>query len=730
MAVETKRTFCRACHASCALEVDVEDGRVLAVRGDPADPVYGRFTCIKGRQLPEQHSHPDRLRSSLKRAASGSFEPIGSEQALDEIAERLSAIIERCGPRAVASYNGTRGQHSRDVVRAWHHGIASPSYYTSSSIDQPAKFFVAPARHGLWAAGMHGFESADVVMMIGVNPLVSMYSGTDGGLSWVNPFKRLRDARRRGLKVICVDPRYTELARRSDLHLQIEPGEDPALLCGMLRVIFAEGLYDRDFCEEHADGFEALRDAVSDFTPELVERRTGVPAALMLEAARLFGRGPRGAVTSGTGTNMAPHPNLAEHLILALNTVCGRYNREGDVAPHPKILAPPAPRRAQAIAPWGDFAGGVRSRVRGLGVLRASPLDAGQMPTAALADEILTPGEGQIRALITVGGNPVMAWPNQPKVRRALESLELFVSIDSNLSASARLADFVIAPKLCLERADVTRSDGSFTAPYGNYTEVIVEPDFDVIEEWEFFWGLARRMETPIALRGGELPLDRKPTAHEVLQTTSAGARISVDELRAQDGGHVFDEIEVIVEPREDGHSARLQLAPDGIVEEIRAVLQDPARGDGGGGAAGGRYTHRLICRRLVHSYNSSGHELPGARAQGSTNPAFMSRADLTELGLASGDLIEIRSAHGAIPAVVEATDELGSGVISMAHAWGDLPERDDEVREIGSSTNRLVDDESDFDPLSGMARQSAIPVSVRPLAQRERVATQPPPRR
>ena len=427
---------------------------------------------------------------------------------------------------------------------------------------------------------------------------------------------------------------------------------------------------------------------------------------------------------------MAPHPNLAEHLILALNTVCGRYNREGDVAPHPKILAPPAPRRAQAIAPWGDFAGGARSRVRGLGVLRASPLDAGQMPTAALADEILTPGEGQIRALITVGGNPVMAWPNQPKVRRALESLELFVSIDSNLSASARLADFVIAPKLCLERADVTRSDGSFTAPYGNYTEAIVEPDFDVIEEWEFFWGLARRMETPIALRGGELPLDRKPTAHEVLQTTSAGARISVDELRAHDGGHVFDEIEVIVEPRED----RAQRAASACAGRHRRG--DPGRAPG----ARPRRWRRGRRWRALHAsadlppagplLQLVGHELPGARAQGSTNPAFMSRADLTELGLASGDLIEIRSAHGAIPAVVEATDELGSGVISMAHAWGDLPERDDEVREIGSSTNRLVDDESDFDPLSGMARQSAIPVSVRPLAQRERVATQPPPRR
>lgn len=714
MPIRTTKSYCRFCHAYCAIEVDVDRNRVIAVRGDASNPVYGGYTCIKGRQLPEQHSHPERLRRSLKRRPDGTFTAIASEQALDEIAAHLARIIEQHGPRSVATYNGTyafQNSAALAVARAWHEGIDSPLYYTSVTIDQPAKF-IAPSRFGTWGAGNHGFESADVVMVIGNNAIISQYSPF-GGIPPFNPVKRLRDAKRRGLEVICVDPRRTEVARYADLHLQIKPGEDPTLLAGVLRVIFEENLHDAEFCAAHVGGLDDLRAAVADFTPEYVERRTTLPAALVVEAARLFARGPRGCATTGTGPDMSPRSNLTEHLVLALNTVCGRYNREGEVVPNPSILMPPAARRAQAFDPAPAWGSGPRARVRGLGQI------FGEMPAATLSDEILEPGEGQVRALISVGGNPVVAWPDQIKALRAIEALELNVCVDIKMSATARRAHYVIAPKLSLERADVTLlTDSWYERPYAQYTEAVVEPDGDVIEEWELFWGLARRMGTPIKLPGGSLDLTRRPSKFEVLEKITAGSRVPLAEVRRHDGGHVYEHVRVMVEPADPHSRGRLQLAPEGIVEELREVRAEPLSSGGGYGERSAAFSHRLISRRLRHVYNSSGRDLSVLRAKGTTNPAFMNVADLKRIGLESGDLVEISSEHATILGVAQATDELKSGVISMAHAWGDSPENDGQVREIGSSTNRLVNNAADYDPITGMARQSAIPVNVRPATE------------
>ncbi len=713
MTIETLKSYCRFCHAYCALDVDVEDGRrVLAVRGDTSNSIYGGYTCIKGRQLPEAHHHPERLRSSLARGADGSFVPISSERALDEIAAKLGAIVKQHGPRAVASYCGTyafQNSAALAVSRAWHEGIGSPSYYTSVTIDQPAKF-IAASRHGYWSAGGHSFESADVVLIIGNNAVVSQYSPY-GGVPAFNPYKRLRDAQARGLRVIVIDPRRTEVARRAELHLAVKPGEDPTLLAGLLNVILSEGREDAEFCAAHVAHVEALRAAVRDFTPDYVEQRTGVPAAQVVAAARSFAEGPRGSATTGTGPDMSPRSNLTEHLVLCLNTLCGRYNRAGEPVPNPGVLGPATPRHAQAMPPRPAYGRGPKARVRGLGQI------FGEMPAATISDEILEPGDGQVRALFTIGGNPVSAWPDQRKTLRALEQLELNVSIDIKLSASAKLADYVIAPRMCLEREDVTLlTDSWYSEPYAHYSPAVVDPDCDVIEEWEFYFGLAQRMGTPIRLPGGELDLSRKPTKFEVLSKILSTPRVPLAEIRAHGEGHVFDQIALTVQPSAPGWTGRLDVGPADLLAEIAEVRAEAFGAGGGYGANSDAFTHRLISRRLKHVYNSSGRDLSEIRKKGTTNPAYMHPADLEKLGVASGDLVEIASDHDAIVGVAEASDDVPRGVISMAHSWGDAPEHDAKVREIGSSTNRLVANDRDFDPITGMARQSAIPVNVRPV--------------
>src|SRR5262249_12530784 len=394
--VETHKSFCRFCHAVCGIEVDVEDGRVVAVRGDRDHVVSQGYLCVKGRELPAQHAHPSRLRGAKRRTADGTLVDVASETALDEVAERLSALIARDGPGAIAVYSGTHGLFGsgKPLVIAWANAIGTHWYLTPNTIDQPSQQ-TAWARHGSWDAGVQRFADADVMLFVGNNPGVSAFS-RDGGPPYANAFRHLRDARRCGMKIIAIDPRRTELARSADLHLQVRPGEDPTLLAGMVRVILEEELHDREFVAAHLEGVDALRAAVADYTPAYVAARTDVPAALMTAAARLFAAGPRGPAMTCTGVNMAPRPDVTQHLVVVLNSLCGRFARGGDPVRNPGVLKAPRPWRAEVQPPRDLWGTGPRSRFRGLGRFGI------EMPINVFADEVLTPGEGQIKALICV----------------------------------------------------------------------------------------------------------------------------------------------------------------------------------------------------------------------------------------------------------------------------------------------------------------------------------------
>jgi len=715
MAIETKKSYCRICTSYCAIEVDVEDNRIVRVRGDESDPVSGGYTCAKGRAMPYQAHSSNRLTSSLKRLPDGSYQPISVEQAMDEIAERLKQIIDKYGPRAVASLCGTASYANSvtvPLVQAWQKGFNSPSNFTTMTIDQPAKI-VAVGRIGMWGGGAHTFASSDVAMCIGLNPIVSgltMFGAPPGN----NPIKSIQEAKKRGLKLICVDPRRTELARYADIHLQIRPGEDPTLMAGMLRVIFEESLYDEAFCRDHVSGMEDLRAAVKDFTPEYVERRADVAAQQMVEATRLFAKGPRGYISSGTGPDMAPHHCLAEHLIASINSVCGRVNREGEKMLNPGVLLEDLPRPAQVIPPeflppMFSIGKGPASRFHGLYQV------CGEMSSTTLSDEILEPGEGQIRALITAGANPAVAMPDQDKMLRALDSLELSVCVDVEMSATARRCEYVIAARHILEREDVTEfMDMFYEVPYAFYTKAAIQPENDFIEDWELFVGLAKRLDFSVELPGGTIDPVTKPTKLEVLKLLKPNPRVALEDIRAKGRGHIFEDLDVRVEAPIPGMEARLQLAPEGICEEIGEVYAET--GDSKQCAkSGAAFTHLLICRRLRHVINSYGQTYPELRKKGTTNYAYMNEADLELLGLSAEDLIEIESDHDAIIGVVQPTDEVKGGVISMSHCWGDTPDQGLDVREFGVNTNRLIKTDKDFDSITGMARMSAIPVAVRP---------------
>jgi len=328
-----------------------------------------------------------------------------------------------------------------------------------------------------------------------------------------------------------------------------------------------------------------------------------------------------------------------------------------------------------------------------------------------------------------VGGNPAVAFPDQRKVLAALAALELSVVLDVKMTATAKLAGYVFGCKLSLEKPGTSRTaEAQLDVPFAQYTPALLHPDFDVIEEWEFFWGLAHRMRTPLRLENGAtLDLDRKPTPDQYLDLTHAGSRIPLDEVRRHPGGRVFPPAEPVrVQPARAGKTAaRMDVAPAAVIAQVREILREPFSG-AGGYRGDARFTHRLISRRMLEVYNSTGDHLPGLRRRYPYNPAFLHPEDLRRIGARAGDVVRIDSDHDFIYGVAEASVDVRPGVVSMAHGHGDAPERDGEVRSIGSTTGRLVSTERDFEPISGIPRQSAIPVNVRPLTPAELAALAP----
>jgi anaerobic selenocysteine-containing dehydrogenase len=712
-AVETRRSFCRFCHAGCAIDVDVDvdANRVVAVRGVLDDPMYEGYTCIKGRHLGDQHHHDARLYNSVKKI-DGSFVSISTSTAFDQIAQRLAGLIERHGPRTLATYCGTAAFQNAaglPVAKAFHRAIGSPSFYTSVSIDQPAKY-VAPMRHGSWQAGVQPFESSAVAMVIGCNTLVSAYS-FPGGLPSFNPLVRLRRAKANGLRLIVIDPRYTELAQYADLFLQVRPGEDPTLLAGIIREILANDAIDREFVSQWVNGLAELARAVEPFTPDYVAHRAGVPADQVREAARVFATGPTGSVSTGTGPNMAPHSTLTEHLSLCLNTLCGRYVRAGEALLNPGgVLTASAPIRAQVNPPMPQaLHRGAPQRVRDLYIHH------GEAPTSTLADEMLLEGEGQVRALLTIGGNPVVAWPDQRKTVEALRSLDLHVVIDAQISATAQLAHYVIASTLSLERPDLPTSiDPWFGEAYTNYTPAVIEPAPEMRQEWQLYTELAARLGVTLSLPGGDIAPGAAATADDILDLIYVRSKVPLSELREQHGGRMYPELATVAQPAEASATARLELAPEGIERELADVLAEQTSAEVIAGFDATRHTFRLTSRRLKSVFNSSGRELPALRDKEGTNFAHMHPDDLVAIGVAGGDTVELASPRGAIRAIVKSAPDVRQGTVSMAHAWGGLPDTESDVAVFGSTTSMLVDTASGYDPFTGIPVMSAIPVQVR----------------
>ncbi|RYG64516.1 molybdopterin dinucleotide-binding protein, partial [bacterium] len=708
--------------------LDSGDVELSEVKGDPDNPAFKGYTCPKGRALPDFHNSPSRLLHSQQRQPDGTFAAIPVDRAMDDISAKLRAIIDKHGPRSVAIYTGTSGQAypgGANMAAALLQAIGSPMFFTPNPIDSPGKQ-IAAAAHGNWVAGDLPFAGADTWLLIGMNPVISKANGVPAN----NPAQRLKEEVGRGMKLIVIDPRKTETASRATIHIQPRPGADPTILAGMINVIIREAIYDQEFVSNEVDGFDALAAQVAHFTPDYVARRAEIPVEQLVDAARLFAtHGKRGGMANcGTGPNFSQHGNLTEYLALCIATICGRWPRAGDKVHRPNVLLPAFTARAQASGPFQGWGYGTKLRVRDL-----TDAVCG-LPTAALADEILLEGEGQVRALICNGSNPMAAWPDQRRTQKAMEKLELLVCVDVEMALTARLADYVVATKMTLETPGMTQRVEAlkyytigigYSKPYAQYSDRIVAPPAgsDLIEEWQFYNGLAKRLG--VSLKMGQkygfgtfneappltIDMDNSDnlTTEEFYEKLCQNGRFSLDEVRKYPHGHLFD-VDETVQPKALDCAERLDVGNEYLMTELAevGVFDFATEHDNSD------FPFRLISRRANNFLNSAGRSLPGTKLnRGKThNPLFMHPDDLTELGLKLGETVTITSRHDRIPAIVEADETIRRKVVAMYHCFGGLVDEDSEFLQLGSNVGRLMPADLEYDPISGIPRMSNVPIS------------------
>lgn len=709
------RSMCRLCINMCAIEVVTSADVVQEVRGDTANPVYAGHSCEKGRSQGRLLSHPHRLLTSLRRGADGRHRPISSGSAMDEISARLAQIKRDSGGTAIAAYSGTAAylmtaQTAMPMYHALLDSLGTPMRFDPNTIDKGGKSNM-PSFLGRWRAPAQGFDRPRAILLIGINPWQT-YTGFPAG----SPKRWLQDLQIDGCRLIVIDPRRTHVAARADWHLQPRPGHDVALVAAMTRIVLDHGLVDEEFARDHVAGIQELSELLGGIDVELVCERAGISGTELRDATVAYASAGRGYAMAGTGPHMGGRGTVLEYMVQVMETLLGHWLRAGQPVVASPVLVARYRAVAEAVGPDESWGQEPRFSVRGLRKTRAG------VPTAALADEILA---GRIRALISWGGNPVTAFPDQPRVVAALNKLDLLVQIDPWYSETAALADYVIAPTMPLEVSATSAGIDALTmrgtgygsgSAHGIYTAPVVPrpPGSDLLEEWEVFYGLLHRLGGPMtvmpfaAVEGGEkVEITVKPTTDELIELMSAGSRIPLDTVRAQYGGAVFADDLIIVEEPVEPTGERLNVGHPVMMADLRAELQrlaelqDDERG------------FRLLCRRANHTLNTTVSEV-SRREHPAYNPLYMNPTDMASAGIGTGERARVESAHGAIHARVHPDQNLRPGVVSMAFAYGGTPASvDDPRRTRHPSVNALISVEDFFDPYTGQPRMTGFAVDV-----------------
>ena len=684
---------------------------------------------------------PDRLTRPLLRRGDD-FVEIGWDEALERAAAGLNRIRERDGIAGLGIYLGNPGAHNAGVMLGMPAllGALPALMVSAASIDSFPRFLASLLMYGNQARiPVPDVERTDFFLMFGANPLVS--NGSMMGAPDMP--RRLKALRARGGQLVVVDPRRTETAAVADRHLAPRPGSDALLLLGMIQVLFAEGRVRPGRLEPLLRGREALERLTADYPPERVAAPVGIAAETIRQLARDFASAPSAVAYGRVGACCQRFGSLALWLIDCLNVLTGNLDRDGGAL----FPAPAVPSYLMDLrfddqgAPYGRL----RSRVSG------TPAIGSSFPTQVLWEEIETPGEGQIRGLLTVAGNPVLSNANAGRVMAALDTLEFMVSVDYYLNETSRHADIILPPMDHLKRPEMTLIYNEWMVENTlTHSSALLPREDDEYADWEVLTALAARLgglgredfvrrhaRGFVDYLGPLLP--RRPGAMTVDDMLAAsGHHLEVEQLYdlllrcgpegdgygTVPGGISLDLLKanpsgISLGPARGNRLPEALATPDGRIDLTPSVLVDdlPALEEA---VASGRFhpdQYLLINRRHPRSNNSWMHNLHALVKGPDRCLAWIHPADAAELGVGEGDRIRIRSRVGEIEIAVQLNDAMARKVVSVPHGWshGDARVRQGLAQGRSGANVNLLSDDADCDRPSGNAAFNGVPVSVMP---------------
>ena len=744
---------CHLCEAMCGVAIDIQDGQIQSIKGDPDDPLSQGYICPKATALEDLHQDPERLRKPVRRTADG-WQEMEWDDAFDLVAERLHRVRSDHGRNSIGAYLGNPNVHNHGALIAglpFLRALGTQNRFSATSNDQLPHMLASLEMFGHQILfPIPDIDRTDLFMCIGANPMAS-----NGSLMSVPDFRgRIKDMKARGGKLVVVDPRRTETAKTADEFHFIRPGTDALLLMAMVHTLFEENLVDLGHAENWTKDVDLIRLASLGFRPEAVSQHTGLSSDDIRGLARQLASTRKAALYTRLGTSTQEFGGVTTWLAYVLNILTGKLDTVGGV-----MFTQPA---IDMVA-LGALAGQQGHFGRRFSRVRKLPEFGGEFPSSTMAEEILTPGEGQIRAFVTVAGNPVLSSPNGGRLDEAFNSLEFMVSVDYFLNETTRHADVILPPTAGLERSHYDLIFNIFTVRNtAKYSPALFDAGDDSRHDWQIMLELAHRLEKLRA--GGKLPLRAEagwrafkrlgpdPLLDLMLRTGPYGADIGP--VR----GVVQPAIDMVLDILPQDHPVRglaklsplnrhWQSLPKGL--SIRSLTQLPNGVDLGAlrpcmperlftsdhkvNLAPRRYLadldrlHQtleqpastdllLIGRRHMRSNNSWMHNSQRLVKGKERCTLMISPKDAARSGLQAGDSAEVRTETGKIVLPVEITEDIMPGVISVPHGWGhDRKGIGQSVAAAhpGVSINDVISDEQ-VDPLTGTSVLNGQTASVK----------------
>ncbi len=706
---------CNLCEAMCGIEVHHQGDKITTIKGDADDPFSEGHICPKATALEDVYHDKNRLKHPIKRTENG-WEEISWEQAFDEITDNLLRIQAEHGNNAVGIYLGNPNSHNAGSIiyaPALIRALKTKNRFSATSVDQLPHHFAAYFMFGhQLLLPIPDVDHTDYFLMLGANPVASNGSlMTAGGIE-----RRLKNLKNRGGKLVVVDPRKTETAKLAHEHHFIKPAADVFFLLAMVNVLFMDDLVDVGHLESLISEVQMhqLRDLVTDFTPESVASQTGISADDIRRITHEFAHADSAVCYGRVGLSMQSFGGLCQWLINVVNILTGNLDNVGGA-----MFTQPAFDVVGFTSLTGQTGGydRWRSRVRGL------PEFGGELPVSVLAEEILTEGEGQIKAMITVAGNPVLSTPNGAQAEKALQSLNYMVAIDIYINETSKHANIILPTTTGLETEhyDVVfhvlavRNSAKYSYP-------MVEVEDDRRHDWMIFQSLANQLDKK---RGGKAPnrkdyVRRMPLSRLLdlgLRMGPYGVNggrknrpdgLSLKRLKKYPHGVDLGALQPCLKERIVTPNHKINLIFDHVLTDLpraKAVLDAPKDSE----------ALLLIGRRHVRSNNSWMHNSERLMKGKNRCTVMINPHDAQSRGIVDGDIVVVSSRVGQVEIPAEITDEVMQGVVSIPHGFGhgrDGVQLDVANRYSGVSINDLTDDQA-IDAMTGNAAFSATPVRV-----------------